>query len=188
MESCGKILLRGPRNAFDYVLKVTSDGRQFIKLFCHRCVLVAHSPRLSELITNENFWDMVIRVKPGYVAAAIELIQFMYLKDVNLITDRIKVLELCGVFEMPREHAIINNAPLPVEPESWVRLTIAVDESECITHADFLSSINVLRGRLAALPVMHDVPPMEMMPSPKKKRKNAIAPRRRYNLRKRVKS
>ncbi len=180
MESCGLRLLRGPRNAFDYVLKITSDGKQFVNLACHRCVLIAHSAKFAELITSENYWDMEINVKPGYVSAVVELIQFMYLKDPRLLTQTQKVLELCGLFDMSSEHfAIRTNAA--TGPEDWIRLVISADDSECITSADFLKIISVVKGRLPCPSFDTTKQTIPMM----KRSKSTIVKRRKYNLRRR---
>jgi hypothetical protein len=84
--SCGLTLLRAPRSTRDYWLELTSHDEFSVTVHCHRCVLLAHATTLQEYLTGENYWNMSIKVKPGYVSAAAELIQFMYLKNPRLIT------------------------------------------------------------------------------------------------------
>ena len=85
--SCGAVLLKGPVDSFDYCLYIT-DTKKTIKIYCHRSVLLAHSVKMRELITSENFFDLTIEVKPGYLGSMIELLQFMYLKNIALISNR----------------------------------------------------------------------------------------------------
>jgi hypothetical protein len=111
IPSCGLSLLQGPLDAFDYVLWLT-DGEQQIKVLAHRCVLLAHSEKMRELITGENFFECTIKVKPGYLTACLELLQFMYMKDPRLIHHVDQVLELCGMFRMPYDHIAIRDEKL----------------------------------------------------------------------------
>ena len=148
IPTCGETLLRGPKNSFDYVVRLTSDEKQYVSLQCHRCVLIAHSRQLGSLIYGENFWDMDIKVKHGYLGAAIELIQYLYLKDVSLISEKTKVLELCALFEMPADHFLIRStAPLP-SLYPTVKLVITADESESVTAMDFIKMIKFEHAKL----------------------------------------
>jgi hypothetical protein len=106
IPSCGLSLLKSPRDTFDYVLFITDDTVT-VKVLCHKCVLLSHSERLRELISGENYFDLDIKVKKGYISSLLELIQYMYLKDPMLISNSDKILELCGMFHMELDHFII---------------------------------------------------------------------------------
>lgn len=151
IPSCGLALLKGPIASFDYVLRLTSNEKTFVHINCHRCVLLAHSKQMCNLICNENFWDMDIKVKPGYISAAIELIQYMYLKDISLITEKSKILELCAVFEMSLDFFLIRTDSLDclnIYPQ--IRLNIEWDDSSCITSLDFLKRIKMEHAKLTS--------------------------------------
>jgi hypothetical protein len=152
LPSCGQTLLRGPRNSFDYLVRFTSDGKQFAHVQCHRCVLCAHSATFNEMIVAENFWDMDVHVKPGYVGAAVQLIQYMYKKEVSLISDKEKVLELCGLFRMPQDHFLIRQAVAQPPTGPCVTINIVADESTAVVAEDFIGCLKFVRGRM--------VPPM----------------------------
>jgi len=150
IPSCGLTLLSGPKNAFDYVLRITSDDKQFVQINCHRCVLIAHSPQLGNLINGENFFDMSIKVKFGYIGACLELIQYFYLKDPSLISEKEKILELCGLFEMSLDHFLIReNKSETLDRYPMIKLNIMADESSSITTLDFLKCIEWKKAKLA---------------------------------------
>jgi hypothetical protein len=151
IPSCGLALLRGPLDSFDYVLRITSNEKTFVHINCHRCVLLAHSKKMSDLIRNENFWDMDIKVRPGYISAVIELIQYMYLKDISLVTEKSKILELCGLFEMPLDFFLIRTESLDyLNQYPTIQLNIEPDDSSCITTLDFLKRVTVEKAKLTA--------------------------------------
>jgi hypothetical protein len=106
IPSCGLTLLKSPKDTFDYVLYITDDTVT-VKVLCHKCVLLSHSERLRELISGENYFDLDIKVKKGYISSLLQLIQYMYLKDPMLISNSDKILELCGMFHMELDHFII---------------------------------------------------------------------------------
>jgi len=136
-------------NTFDYVVRITSDQKLVVHINCHRCVLLAHSGQMRTLINNENYWDMDIRVRPGYVAAAAELIQYMYLKDSSLITEKNKVLELCALFEMPLDHFLIRTDALErLNKYPVVHLTLEEDASSCLITSDFIQRLKVDYARI----------------------------------------
>ena len=122
INSCGLALLRGPTDSFDYTLFIT-DGNITVKVFCHKCVLIAHSERMRINIRGEHFFDMDIKVKPGYITAFIELVQYMYLKDPTLITKESKILELCGMLHMKLDHFLIRSEKL-VKQNEYPTVTI----------------------------------------------------------------
>jgi hypothetical protein len=142
--SCGSTLLKAPLSTFDYVLYIT-DGINTVKVLCHKCVLLAHSSRMMELITNENFFDLEISVLPGYITSALELIQYMYLKDPSYVSDVGKVLQLCGMFHMSSDHFAIRNfvstQPLAVTTQLNLYYNGAVENGNFIN--DFLPCINL---------------------------------------------
>ena len=107
--SCGQTLLKGPKDIFDYCLYIT-DHKKTVKIYCHRSVLLSHSITMRNLIGAENFFDLTIEVKPGFLASMIELIQYMYLKNIALISNREKMLELCALLKMKKEYVLVNNS------------------------------------------------------------------------------
>jgi len=144
IPSCGLTLLRSPPEAHDYVLKITCDDVHYVHINCHRCVLLAHSRKLQELITCENYYSLIIRVAPGYVGACVELLQYMYLRDISLITDKAKMLEMCGLFDMPSEFYLVHGS----DPRllNHVRQPIAVSMNWSTDVKDgFLAGTELLR-------------------------------------------
>lgn len=148
LPSCGLTLLRGPRNAFDYRLSISSDEKHYVHIRCHRAVLISHSKRFDQLINAENYFELEIKVKPGYVGPMIELLQFMYLKDPALISSRDKVVELCGVCEMPLDHFFIRQHTDGTSPHRAVPLNIVADESASVTTEDWLHCLRFERARV----------------------------------------
>lgn len=106
IPSCGTTLLQAHRDTFDYVLTVY-DSQKKVTVFVHRCVLLAHSKKMRELINDENYFSMSIKIKDGYLPAMLELIQYLYLKDPGLVTHKDKILEVCGLLQMDLEHFMI---------------------------------------------------------------------------------
>jgi hypothetical protein len=161
--SCGYSLLKAPLNTFDYALYLT-DRKVTVKIQCHRCVLLAHSEIFRDLICNENFFDMEVCVKPGYLTAAVEVIQYMYLKDPLLITSKSKVLDMCGMFQMPLDHFLIaSNKIMPVNTYPTVNVTIMPEldleniPEKCILTADFWDKITVDEGKVSRVGTSSDV-------------------------------
>lgn len=150
VPSCGLTLLKAPQDCFDYVLHITSDDQMIVNVFCHRCVLLAHSGKMRELISGENFFDMSVRVKPGYVSSTVELVQYMYLKDIEVISDKDKVLELSAFFEMPMDHYLIREETLkPLDLHRVVaHLTIVPDNSSILAIPDFLKHLRFEKAAL----------------------------------------
>jgi hypothetical protein len=111
VPSCGLTLLRAPQRLCDYTL-VVDDGAAKVKVLCHRAVLAAHSEKLAKLMTAENYFDMSVRVKPGYLGAMVELLQYMYLKDPALISDQEKLLQMCGLLHMKVDHFVVSRKKL----------------------------------------------------------------------------
>ncbi len=110
IPSCGLALLQAPQSTFDYVLHLTegeSPDAPRARVLTHRCVLLAHSEMMQSLINDTTFFDLTINLQPGYLGACIELLQFMYVKDPDLLSDVDKVLHLCGTFQMPYCHLVI---------------------------------------------------------------------------------
>ncbi len=189
IPSCGLALLQG--GSFDYVLRISSDDKQYIHINCHRSVLTAHSSALRELISGDNFWDMDIKVRPGYVSAAIELVQYMYLKDPVLISQREKVIELCSLFGMPLDYFLIREAKLEkcnLYPFAAIRLV--ADDSTFVSPQDFLQHLRVERAKiLCSLPIdtMKKRKHQVAQPPQRKRRKVPVAIQepKRYNFRQR---
>lgn len=110
IPSCGLALLQAPQSTFDYVLHLTegeAPNAPKARVLTHRCVLLAHSETMRDLINDTTFFDLTINLQPGYLGACIELLQFMYVKDPDLLSDVDKVLHLCGTFHMPFVHLVI---------------------------------------------------------------------------------
>lgn len=158
IPSCGESLLKSPINTFDYVLCIT-DGTVTVKVLCHKCVLLTHSPKLQELINNENFFDLEIEVKPGYITATLELIQYMYLKNPKLFTDQVKVLQVCGMFYMNQDYRLIRNSP-PVTQENnnFTNIILQVGEAHPSVTArlltDFLKCVEMSANVMAVQEVV----------------------------------
>jgi len=147
--SCGMALLRGPRNSFDYTLFLTSDDIQFVRVYCHRAVLIAHSPQLSQIITGENYFESSIKLKVGYIGACLELLQYFYVKDPLLITQKDKVLELCALFEMDMDYFLIKNEKHTHTVDTTnLKLHFVADSSECVTCADFFKCLVMEKSKL----------------------------------------
>jgi hypothetical protein len=133
--SCGLRLLSAPRECFDYCLYIT-DSKKIVKVYCHRSVLLAHSIRMRELITPENYFDLTITVLIGYVGSMLELIQFMYLKNTGLFTNREKILELCAVLKMKPEFVIASNVVQNLEHNS-------IDLDSCKLSTEFVTLVSM---------------------------------------------
>lgn len=151
VPSCGLTLLQGDKSEFDYVVYVT-DGFGSVKIPCHRCILTVHSERLRDLMKNENFFDMVIRVKPGYIGAVIELIQYMYLKDHTLISDSVKVLEICGMFHMKADHFMIRNRMVPSVTNQYDVVDVQLHSSAKSAENDRFRMITTFHVGVAGVP------------------------------------
>jgi hypothetical protein len=152
LSTCGETLLTAPFDTFDYVLYIT-DGITRFKVICHKCVLLAHSLKLRELINNENFFDLEIELNPGYIMPALELIQYMYLKNPKLISQVSKVLTLCCTFEMSKDYSAIRNCQKSSAPQitsqnfTNVHLHVLNTEPESATLSDnFFSCVKPGQG------------------------------------------
>ncbi len=106
--SCGLRLLTAPIECFDYCLYI-SDSKKVVKVYCHRAILLSHSILMRELITSENYFDLTVSVEFGYISSMLELLQFMYLKNTGLLSNREKLLELCAMLKMKSEFVTVGN-------------------------------------------------------------------------------
>jgi hypothetical protein len=99
--SCGRTLLLNHQST-SYSLHIQEIGTDnFVILKCHRDVLISHSVVLSNLILNgSNYFSCRVDVRQGFIPSMLEIIQFMYLKDVNLFTDIMKVKQLSEWLQM----------------------------------------------------------------------------------------
>ena len=104
IPSCGKTLLQS--NSWDYTLYIT-DGKEQYAVRTHKCVLLAHSEKMRELIGGSTFFECSIQLHKGYITACLELLQYLYMKAPSMIKQVDKVLELCGMFRIPYEHIVI---------------------------------------------------------------------------------
>lgn len=155
--SCGLTMLRAPEDTFDYVLHVTSDDCHFVRIHCHKAVLRCHSPRFSDLMTGANYAELEVKLPPGYFGAFIELVQYMYLRDITLISHAQKVLKLCAMFDMPFDIFLIRTRA--VEPINTYRSLVFQlvsdreprDVSTCITAVDFLKHVEIHQARLQTI-------------------------------------
>lgn len=151
VPSCGLTLLRGPPDTFDYVLYVTADDKAFVRIHCHRAVLLAHSKKMRRLITGENYFEMTIKVLPGFVGAFVEVLQYMYLKDPTLITHRSKMKEMICFLEMPFDHWLVKEEKLRVlnNHEPCIYITLEHDQhSTCLLAKDFLNLFSTQNVRM----------------------------------------
>jgi hypothetical protein len=89
---------------------------------------------LRELITSENYFDLTIDVPLGYLGAMLELLQFMYLKNTGLLTNREKILELCAVLKMKPEFVIASNVPSQLN---------VIDLDSCQLSNEFVNLISI---------------------------------------------
>lgn len=113
MESLGETLLHGPPEAFDFTLCIT-DGRFRIPVRCHSCVLLTYSPVFTQYMREQSRFTCTWKVDRGYLGAAMELIQFLYLRRLELVSHRDKVLELAAFLRMPSLFFHMNtHVPLP---------------------------------------------------------------------------
>jgi hypothetical protein len=145
--SCGLSMLRAPDDTFDFILSLTSNDKERVSIHCHRAVLRCHSPKLSEYMTGHNYFYLEIKLPDGYLGSCIELIQYMYIRDISKISDREKILKLCAMFEMPLDFFLIrkeisgssttNNNYRTIE----LRLSSDSNTSTCLTIVDFLKHL-----------------------------------------------
>lgn len=152
--SCGLTMLRAPLDTCDYVLNVTSDDVQFLQIYCHKCVLKCHSTRFNDLMTGENFHEMVIKLPLGYSGAFIELIQYMYLRDITMISDPEKVKNLCAFFDMPADIFLIQKGKIaPINTYHSILFNIVSDNqnvSSCVGVFEFMQHIEFRNATLQA--------------------------------------
>ncbi len=146
--SCGLGLLRGPVSCFDYVIHVTSDHETYVKVLAHRMVLRTFSRRFRRLINDENYFSLVVELQPTFIGPFLELIQFMYLRDVSLLTDKKKILSLCGTLEMNTEVFAINTGlSLEDRPTHLVSIHLHFDESACVVGSEMVKLIHIAKCR-----------------------------------------
>ena len=157
IPSCGLALLQGPEDAFDYVVTLT-DGVNSIPIYCHRCVLLVHSKKIREYLCNENYFSMDIKVQSGYLGAAIELIQYMYLKDPSLLSDKEKILDLCGFFEMPFDFLVIRNdeAQILNRMQFVYHLHFQQTQESCVVGKEFLQCLEIRNNEVKNVEYPHE--------------------------------
>lgn len=150
IPSCGLALLRS--NSFDYTLWLRHENEasiQFVKIQCHKAVLLAHSQKMSEVINASNFWDCTIEIKPGYLKACIEVLQYMYLKDPTLISDLDKVLDVCAMFGMQYDHMVLQEHKLhSTDQFDTVQLQLEPCATATTVCADFLQNLTFPRAEM----------------------------------------
>jgi hypothetical protein len=104
LPSCGYIMLTSPQDTFDFNLKI-SDGNVTILVKCHKAVLRSHSSLFRQEIYGENYFQLFLNVQPGCLAATIELIQYMYLKNPDLINSDSKLIaKQAGFLKMSMDY------------------------------------------------------------------------------------
>lgn len=149
--SCGLVMLRAPLDTCDYVLNITTDDKQYVQIHCHKCVLKCHSKRLNDLMTGERFHESTIKVPKGYSGAFIELVQYMYLRDLTVISDRDKVKKLCAMLDMPYDIFIISKNKLrPINTYHSIQFNIVSDDSTCVGVFDFMQHVEFRNAKLVA--------------------------------------
>jgi hypothetical protein len=77
---------------------------------------------------------LTITVEIGYVGSMLELLQFMYLKNTGLLTNREKILELCAVLKMKPEFVIASN---------FVNSTHSIDLDLCQLSTEFVNLVSM---------------------------------------------
>lgn len=142
--SCGQALLQMARQTADYAVFL-KEGDGIVKVLCHKCVLIAHSVSFQNLINAENFFDIEIILKPGYMGSMIELLQFLYLKNPHELTNKKQVLELAGMLEMKLDFFIIQNVQTDQPHYSYPGYIIQFNhyENRCFVKSNFLNLIDV---------------------------------------------
>lgn len=136
--SCGQVLLNSPSNTFDYVLKL-SDGKVGTVIHCHKCVLMAHSKVFQKEIYGQTFFHMDFTVLPGYLGVTVELIQYMYLKDINLIKSDMKKVKKCaGYLRMNVDFYAIacrdeSIDPISTSSSSYNKIYLTIDNTQTDT-------------------------------------------------------
>ena len=173
IPTCGLALLSSPKETFDFVLKVT-DGKQAAKVPCHRCVLVAHSLKLRDFITCENYFELTIKLLPGYIPALLELVQYMYLKDHTLITDIQKVLELCGTLHMKLDHFIVSRGKTEKLNQYPVVYHIHLQENTAAVLPEFTRLVEFQNVQIAPPPKIKSEEEEHMKIATKKNKKRKI--------------
>lgn len=155
-NTCGYVLLRAPVETFDFLLRFsTPTSSTVVSVYCHRAILVAYSEYFRHWILHpdhggEFHHQLNIRVDDGQLGAALELIQFMYLRDPTLLSNRNKVLQLCGLFRLYKEHLFIRS--LDDKPHESripnIILTLVFDDSVAISSQDFVKAVSVEKAKL----------------------------------------
>lgn len=107
-QSLGQMLLDN-MSTTDYILYL-HDSQHVVKCAVHRAILELYSTKFVEIIKN-NYFQCCLKVVDGYIPAMLELLQFMYLRSFNLISENNidKVKTLCVFLEMPKEFSMIKN-------------------------------------------------------------------------------
>lgn len=113
LMSCGESLLFSQPKTFDFLLLLTTDDYNRVSVPCHRCILLTHSPKLAQLIKNDNYFSLEIKLQPGFILAFLELVRYMYLKEPARITQTEKVLRLCSFLEMSNDHFLVRSRAIP---------------------------------------------------------------------------
>lgn len=154
--TCGHVLLRAPLETFDFLLRFsTPNSPNVVSVYCHRAILVAYSEYCRHFILNPDFkgefhYQLNIQVEDGQLGAALELIQFMYIRDPALLSDRNKILQLCGLFRMYQEHMFIqslNDKPHESRIPN-INLMLVFDDSVAISSQDFVKAVSIEKARL----------------------------------------
>jgi hypothetical protein len=89
---------------------------------------------MRELITSDCYFDLTIDVPLGYLGSMLELLQFMYLKNTGLLTNREKIVTLCALLKMKPEFVIASNVPSH---------TNVIDLDSCQLSNEFVNLISI---------------------------------------------
>lgn len=147
-------MLQAPEDTFDYVLHITSNDQHFVRLHCHKAVLRCHSPRFSALMTGANYSELEVKLPQGFFGAFLELVQYMYLRDITLISHPQKVMQLCAMFDMPFDIFLIRTQGVaPINTYRSLAFSLVSDGeprevSTCITALDFLRHVEFHQAHL----------------------------------------
>ena len=140
IPSCGLSLLQSPYK--DFILTISDDNVSVV-INCHRAVILAHAERLGTYSRGEDFFSSSVQVENGYVPVMIELVQYMYLKDPTLISQKDKMLTMCSRIGMKLDFFFINNNQLKkVNKYDHLLCMFQSSESCCIVE-DFLKRLVV---------------------------------------------
>lgn len=108
LEHLGLDLLRaGHFDYYIYVVTPEQRSKPSVTIPCHKAVLLACSPAIYRAIhahVEENYFNMVVVLPKADIHPFVQLIRYLYDRNVTTITDLRTVIRLAAVLEMPHIH------------------------------------------------------------------------------------